>query len=477
MNRLSRSVAAATVLLAGADLADDAVARELLELSSERRSLDLSDLGPHEQAAVIAERARRLQPSADSLAARIVEAQAAGRDFVAKLGIDPTAREVHLGHVVPMLVLSRLQRMGHQVVLIVGDVTAKIGDPTGRSGERPPLTDADIARNLDTYREQVLPFFDFARARFCKNGDWLRQVTLPRLIEIASRIPVSMTLQREDFRRRLAAGEGLSLAEVLYSVAMALDSVEVACDLEVGGLDQYLNMQMCRKVMEICGQAPEVVVATALIEGTDGTGAKMSKSLGNCVPLTAPADEVFGRVMSVPDRLVTPWFRALSEWSDPELEVAEGRLAAGSLHPMDYKKLLAADITAALHGVDGAMSAREAFVARYARRSYAALDGLPSICDLRRPVTEVLRSLGWAASNGEVRRMLAQGAVRVIVESGGTQESFALGGEDVFAPLARVVEGTSGARAGAQPGRLAGEGDHLVYLKMGRRLARIADGC
>ncbi|MGY2061824.1 tyrosine--tRNA ligase, partial [Nocardia gipuzkoensis] len=210
---------------------------------------------------------------------------------------------------------------------IVGDVTAKIGDPSGRSDERPPLTDDDIARNLATYREQVTPFFDFTKAEFRHNGDWLREVSLPRLIEITSQIPLSMPLQREDFRKRLDAGHGLTVAELLYSVAMALDSVETNCDLEVGGIDQFLNMQMCRKVMDICGQTPELVVATSLIEGTDGTGTKMSKSRGNYVPLTAPAGEIFGKIMSVPDRLVQPYFQALSEWLDSELSIVGSRLA------------------------------------------------------------------------------------------------------------------------------------------------------
>ncbi|MGH3780399.1 MAG: tyrosine--tRNA ligase, partial [Pseudonocardiaceae bacterium] len=250
MTRLSQSVDHATALLTREDLAADAAVRELLESTTQRRSLDLSDLSSTEQATLIAERSQELQPSADALAQRIVEAETKSRPFVAKFGIDPTGHEVHLGHAVPMLILSRFQRMGHQVVFIVGDVTAKIGDPSGRSDDRPALTDADIARNLTTYRQQVTPFFDFNRAQFRHNGDWLREIKLPRLIEITAQIPVSMPLQREDFRKRLDTGQGLSLAELLYSVVMALDSVEINTDLEVGGIDQFLNMQMCRKVMD-----------------------------------------------------------------------------------------------------------------------------------------------------------------------------------------------------------------------------------
>jgi len=353
------------------------------------------------------------------------------------------------------------QRMGHQVVFIVGDVTAKIGDPSGRSDDRPPLTDGDIARNLTTYREQVTPFFDFTRAQFRHNGDWLREIKLPRMIEITAQIPVSMPLQREDFRKRLDAGQGLSLAELLYSVIMGLDSVEVNCDLEVGGIDQFLNMQMCRKVMVICGQTAELVVATSLIEGTDGTGAKMSKSQGNYVPLTAPPGEIFGKIMSVPDRLVEPYFRALSEWRDSELAVTSERLAAGSLHPMDLKKILAGEVTAAVHGVDAAMKAREEFVAGFSKRVLSEVEELPTVADLGQPVTEVVKALGFAKSNGDVRRVAEQNGLRLVVESEGSQEQFTLTADEAREPLATVIKD-----------KLDGQtGD--FYLKVGRKLARI----
>ncbi|HEY6425078.1 MAG TPA: tyrosine--tRNA ligase [Pseudonocardiaceae bacterium] len=461
MTRLRQSVDRATALLVGADLATDATVRELLQLATQRRSMDLSDLAPAEQATLIAERSQELQPSAGALAERISEAGKKDRPFIAKFGIDPTGHEVHLGHVVPMLILSRFQRMGHQVVFIVGDVTAKIGDPSGRSDERPALTDEDIARNLTTYREQVTPFFDFNRAHFRHNGDWLRDITLPRIIEITAQIPVSIPLQREDFRKRLEAGQGLSVAELMYSVVMALDSVEVNCDLEVGGIDQFLNMQMCRKVMDICGQVPELVVATPLIEGTDGTGAKMSKSRGNYVPLTAPAGEVFGKIMSVPDRVLEPYFRALSEWRDSELAVISERLAAGSLHPMDLKKILAGEITAAIHGVDVAMKAREEFVARFSTRTFGDVEGLLTVTDLSRPVTEVVKTLGFAKSHGDVRRVAQQNGLRLVVESEGGQNQVTVTADEVREPLATVIKD-----------KLDGQiGD--IYLKVGRKLARI----
>jgi tyrosyl-tRNA synthetase len=463
MSRLSRSVDQASALLADADLSDENVVRQLLELTYARRRMDLTDLSPAEQASLIAERSEQLQPSPGALAQRVIEASEKGRPFIAKLGIDPTGAELHIGHTVPMMMLSRFQRMGHLVVFIVGDVTAKIGDPSGRSEERPPLTDEDIAQNLATYRRQASPFFDFEKAEFRHNGDWLRLVTLPRLIEITAHVPLSMSLQREDFRNRLAAGHSLSLAELLYSVAMAIDSVEVHCDLEVGGIDQFLNMQMCRKVMEICGQQPELVVATPLLEGTDGTGTKMSKSAGNYVPLTAPAGEVFGKVMSIPDRLMEPYLKALSEWQGSELALAAKRLADGSLHPMDLKRVVAGEVTAALHGVDAAMKAREDFNAHFSRRSFADVEDLPTVTDLGQPVVEVVKSLGFAGSNSEVRRVAEQKGLRVVVEprDGAGQEQVPLGPGDIRQPLSQVLD--------AKLNGLAGR----YYLRVGRKLARI----
>lgn len=466
MSRLSESVKLGQQLLARADLSADDNVRELLELTHERRHLDLSDLNAQEQAVFVAERCQQLQPGVEALAERIAGAARKGRPFVAKYGIDPTAAEVHLGHSVGMQLLSRFQRLGHHVVVIVGDMTAKIGDPSGRSDERPPLTDDEIAQNLATYKEQMSPFFDFSRAELRHNGDWLRQFTLPRLIEICTHVPVSMSLQREDFRSRLSAGHSLSLAELLYSIAMALDSVELACDIEVGGIDQYLNMQMCRKVMEICGQAPELVAATPLIEGTDGTGAKMSKSRGNYVPLTAPPGEVFGKLMSIPDSLVEPYLKALTEWQGAEVATAAQRLATGALHPMDLKKILAGEVTSSLHGVGAAMAAREEFVAQFSSRRYEEMSDLPTVADLHASVIETVKQLGFAATNSEVRRVAEQKGLRLVAEPSGDgpQEQVVLAADEVRQPLGELV----GARLGPAHAGTS------YYLKVGRKLARLA---
>lgn len=465
MSRLSESVSRVMHILGGADLGADYTVAALLGETTARRSLDLSDLSPQEQAALVEGRAVNLIPSAAVLAEKIEAAQAAGRALVIKYGIDPTSPDVHLGHAVPIIIAGRFQRMGHHVVFIIGDVTAKIGDPSGRSSERPPLTDEEIERNLSGYQRQVAPFIDFQRADLRFNGEWLNKVTLPELVGVLARVPVSMSLQREDFRTRLAEGHGLSVAELVYSVVMAWDSVAIDADVELGGVDQLLNLQMCRKVMEISDQTPEVVVTTPLIEGTDGTGAKMSKSKGNYVALTAPPDEVYGRLMSIPDHLTEPYLQLLTEWTDDEIRVVARRLEAGTAHPMAVKRILAGEVVAALHGLHAAAAARAEFTARFSKRSFRDTRHLPvvSLKDHAEDTLGVLisRTLDFAPSISAVRRVAQQNGLRLIRESNGNQQPTPLTEAAVQQTLGGVV-GEAGPLEGAE-----------LYLKVGRKVARI----
>ncbi|MGH3716836.1 MAG: tyrosine--tRNA ligase, partial [Micromonosporaceae bacterium] len=370
-----------------------------------------------------------------------------------------------IGHAVPIIIASRLQRMGHHVVFIIGDVTAKIGDPSGRSDERPALTDEDIARNLSTYQQQVSPFIDFGRADLRFNGEWLNEIRLPQLVEILARVPVSMSLQREDFRNRLAAGHGLSVAEFVYSVVMALDSVAITADVELGGVDQLLNMQMCRKVMEISDQRPELVITTSLIEGTDGTGAKMSKSKGNYVGLTASPDDVYGRLMSIPDHLIEPYLRQLTEWTDPEIQVVAKRREDGTSHPMAVKHILAGEVVAAIHGLDAAWEARRQFTARFSKRSLGEVENLPTV-SVDEHGSELLgalisRHLAFTPSLGAARRIAQQNGLRLVIEAADAdQRTITLTEETLRQPVTEVVS------------------EHLtqdvrLYLKVGRKIARV----
>ncbi|MFE5873262.1 tyrosine--tRNA ligase [Streptomyces roseifaciens] len=465
MTRLGESVARAGELLAQ-DLSSDQTVQRLLQETGSRRYLDLTDLSAKEQAELIAARTVEVLPGVDKLAERIEERRAAGKGLQLKLGIDPTAADVHLGHAVPMIILSRFQRMGHDVTLLIGDFTAKIGDPTGRTAERPPLTDEDIAKNLAGYREQVRPFFDFEKVTFVQNSTWLAPYTFPELLGLLSQVPVSQLLQREDFRSRLAAGAGLTMSELLYPIAQGLDSVALDCDVELGGADQLLNLQMGRKLMELKGQKPQLVVTMPLIEGTDGTGAKMSKSKGNYVGLSATADDVFGKIMSVPDRLMEPYLKAWTEWTDEEIALALSRVEERSLHPMDLKKILAGEVVAALYGIEAAMAARAGFVAQFSKKSFSDVE--TPVVELSEhgdsPATAVLSQvLGFQPSASAARRVAKQNGLRLVVETDGGQEAVVLAEADAIRPLGEVVTETMAKVAGA--GR--------VYLKAGRKIAEL----
>lgn len=474
MTRLGDSVQRAGELLAQ-DLSSDRTVERLLAETGARRSLDLSDLPAQEQAELIAGRAVEVLPSAGHLAQEIEEKRGQGKGLHVKLGIDPTAADVHLGHTVPMIILSRFQRMGHDVTLIIGDFTAKIGDPSGRTAERPPLTDEDIARNLAGYQDQVKPFFDFEKVHFRYNSEWLGRISFAQLIALLGQVPASSLLQREDFRNRLAEGSGLSMSELIYPVAMALDSVELDCDVELGGVDQLLNMQMGRRLMELHGERPQMIATMPLIEGTDGSGAKMSKSKGNYIGLLAGPEDVFGKVMSIPDRLMAPYLRAWTEWTDAEIDRAGARVESGSLHPMDLKKVLAGEVVAALHGLPAAMAARAGFTAQFSKKTFADVEALPAV-DAGEHGTEgvaaiLTRVLEFTPSASAARRIAKQNGLRLIVEpqsgaessEGGEQRTIVLPEADALRPLAEVV-----------PEKLAEAGvEGTVYLKAGRKIAEI----
>ncbi|TVL90714.1 tyrosine--tRNA ligase [Streptomyces sp. SAJ15] len=469
MTRLGDSVALVSTLLAQ-DLSSDSTVERLLTETKARRYLDLTDLSAKEQAELIASRTVEVLPDVQKLAERIDERRAAGRGLSIKLGIDPTAADVHLGHAVPVIILSRFQRMGHDVTLLIGDFTAKIGDPSGRTAERPPLTDEDIAANLAGYREQVRPFFDFEKVSFRQNSEWLAPYTFPELLGLLSQVPVSQLLQREDFRNRLAAGSGLTMSELLYPIAQGLDSVALDCDVELGGADQLLNLQMGRKLMELRGQRPQLVVTMPLIEGTDGTGAKMSKSKGNYVGLTAPADDVFGKIMSVPDRLMEPYLKAWTEWTDAEVAAALARVADRSLHPMDLKKVLAGEVVAALYGLEAAMAARAGFVAQFSKKSFTDVESLPEVDTAEHGAETVVavlsKVLGFQPSASAARRVAKQNGLRLVVEGASGQESAVLTEAQAIRPLAEVVAEVLAA-AGLEPG------SGSVYLKAGRKIAQL----
>jgi tyrosyl-tRNA synthetase len=250
-----------------------------------------------------------------------------------------------------------------------------------------------------------------------KNSEWLDDYPLSDLIAITLKIPVSSLLQRRDFQQRIESGSGITQGELLYPVVMALDSVQLNSDVEIGGRDQFLNLQMCRKVMEVCGKEPEVIITTDILEGTDGSGNKMSKSQGNYVGLVQEPGEMFGRIMSIPDKLLGQYYKMLTEIEKQEWEQLEGLMQSGKVNPMEIKKLLAMDIVAALHDPETAKESRIRFEQQFSTRNYDAVaDGMPVIDS----GSDILTQLSEARqeSRSAIRRLLQQGGVQFIDESG-----------------------------------------------------------
>ncbi len=330
-----------------------------------------------------------------------------GRALRIKLGLDPTAPDLHLGHSVVLKKLRDFQRDGHTVVFLIGDFTAMIGDPSGRSEARRPLSRGEISQNAETYRTQAFKILDPARTEVRFNSEWMNVLTVRRLIEIASRQSVARLLERDDFEKRIASQEPLFLHELLYPLIQGFDSVSLQADLEIGGTDQKFNLLVGRELQRSFGQAPQVVMTMPLLEGLDGVR-KMSKSYGNYVGLTEPPAEMFGKLMSVSDALMLRYYEVLT--GDGAAQVAA--IKSGSFHPMEAKKQLAAHLVAEYHGKDAANAARAFFESRFQRREVP--DSVPVYRiggDLW--ICELMKQLNFARSTSEARRLVGQGAVRV----------------------------------------------------------------
>jgi len=346
---------------------------------------------------------------------KLERAASTERPLIVKLGLDPTAPDLHLGHTVVLGKLRDFQDLGHQVVVVIGDFTGMIGDPTGRSETRKPLTWDQIRANAETYRAQLGKVLDMARVRVELNSTWLGTLRFEDLIRLTAHLTVAQMLQREDFAARYTTGRPISLHEFLYPVAQAYDSVALRADVELGGTDQTFNLLVGRDLQRASGQEPQIAFTVPILEGLDGTQ-KMSKSLGNYVGIDEPPDDMFGKLMSVPDALMWRYFELLTRLDEREIAA----LRAG--HPMDAKKRLASTLTETYHGKVAAEAARDRFVRVFQQRQQpdavdvvevdAAALGARAAAE---PVTllRVLVAAGLAPSNSEGRRLIQQGAVDV----------------------------------------------------------------
>ena len=325
-----------------------------------------------------------------------------------KLGLDPTAPDLHLGHTVVLGKLRDFQDLGHQVIVILGDFTGMIGDPTGRSETRRPLTWDEIRANAATYRAQLGKILDMDRVRLELNSSWLGTLTMEDVIRLTAHVTVAQMLQREDFAARYASGRAISLHEFLYPIAQAYDSVALKADVELGGTDQTFNLLVGRDLQRALGQEPQVAVTVPILEGLDGVQ-KMSKSLGNYAGIDEKPEDLYGKVMSVSDDLMWRYYELLTRIPEAEIEA----MRAG--HPMDAKKRLAFTLTAQYQGPEKAGAAAEHFVRVHQQGA------LPAEIHERRVLArggrillpQALREAGLVPSNSEGRRLIAQGAVEV----------------------------------------------------------------
>jgi len=351
----------------------------------------------------------------DDLRRKLARSAETGHPLRVKLGADPTAPDLHLGHTVVLRKLRQFQELGHTVIFLIGDFTGMIGDPTGRSATRPPLSREEIEANAETYKQQVFKILDPERTVIEFNSRWLGALRSEEWIRLTAKVTVAQILEREDFQKRLREGSPISLHELLYPVAQAYDSVMLGADVELGGTDQKFNLLVGRDLQREFGQEPQVVMTVPLLVGTDGVQ-KMSKSYGNYIGITEPPEQIYGKIMSISDEVMWTYYELLTDVPSEELARWRAEADAGHLNPRDVKAQLARRLVAEFHSEAAARRAEEEFTRVFRER------GLPSeipVFHLSAPVGErvelarVLVQSGLAPSMREARRLIEQGGVHV----------------------------------------------------------------
>jgi tyrosyl-tRNA synthetase len=351
---------------------------------------------------------------------RLEESRKTGRPLRVKAGFDPTAPDLHLGHTVLMRKLRHFQQLGHQVIFLVGDFTALIGDPTGRNVTRKPLTVEQINENAQTYLAQAFKILDQSATEVRYNSEWLGKLGYEGTIRVTSHFTVSQMLERDEFSKRFQAEQPIGLHELLYPVMQGYDSVALECDVELGGTDQKFNLLCGRELQRHYGQKPQIVLMTSILEGLDGVQ-KMSKSLGNAIGINEPPAEMYGKLMSINDELMWKYWVFLTDLKQSEVDALEAEVKAGKLHPMEAKKRLARTITAGFHGAAEALSADENWAKMFQQKETA--EDLEEVAvafadvagaepnQIRLP--KLLVQSGLAASGAEANRKIAEKAVKL----------------------------------------------------------------
>jgi tyrosyl-tRNA synthetase len=372
----------------------------------------------------------------EMLLRQLLQARSEGRALRVKLGVDPTAPDIHLGHTVVLRKLRQFQDLGHQAILIIGDYTGKVGDPSGRSKSRPRLSDEELEENARTYVDQAAKVLDMDRVELTRNGDWLGPLRMNEVLRLTSTVTVARMLERDDFSNRYVANEPISMLEFMYPLLQGYDSVAVRADVELGGTDQKFNLLMGRTIMEAYGLPPQSILTVPLLVGTDGEQ-KMSKSYGNYVGVSDPPGDMFGKLMSIPDELMVTYMSLVTGATVGEVEAFTKGLADGTYHPAQAKRDLAERVVRLYHGAEAASAARAGF-----DRVFKEKDRPEDIPETQLPVgamrdgrvwlPRLLTETGLVSSNGEARRLIEQGGVRVndkvVTDAGAEFEPAALEG-------------------------------------------------
>ena len=347
------------------------------------------------------------------LRAKLERSAASGKPLTVKVGFDPTAPDLHLGHTVLLRKMKHFQDLGHRVIFLIGDFTGLIGDPTGRSKTRPALTRAEIDDNAETYKRQVFKLLDPERTVIDFNSAWLDALGSEGWIRLAARYTVGQMLERRFFRERQEAGRPIAIHEFLYPLAQAYDSVHLRADVELGGTDQLFNLNVGRDIMPSFGVEPQIVMTTPLLVGLDGTE-KMSKSAANYVGIAEPPEEMFGKLMSISDELMWSYHALLTDLSLAEINSLESRVASAELHPKQAKVDLAMRVVTDFHSARDARAAADAFERRFARKELP--EDVPvlrvEVGDTER-LSSIMVAAGLAKSRGAATRVIAQGGVKV----------------------------------------------------------------
>ncbi len=369
-------------------------------------------ISPEEQLHIIQSGTAQIVPEA-----ALLEKLKRGKPLNIKLGVDPTAPDIHLGHAVPLRKLRAFQDLGHQVTLIIGDGTALIGDPSGRNSTRPQLSREQIAENAQTYVDQAFKILDPEKTTLRYNSEWILSMDLEQLLKVASNFTVARILERDDFHNRYTSNQPIALHEFLYPVMQAYDSVVINSDVELGGTDQLFNLLAGRELMEKTDMEPQVCLTLPLLEGTDGVK-KMSKSYGNYVGLTDEPNDMFGKVMSIPDDVMVKYYRLASTLPVADIDKIEAGLVAGEIHPNRCKRDLARNIVEAYYDQAAAQEAEAAFDRQFKRHEIP--EDIPEFAADLTPndegkvyLAKLIADAGLTNSTGDARRMIDQGGVKV----------------------------------------------------------------